>query len=216
MLASSLVVLLVVYGAGLARVWRSAGFGHGIRRSEALAFIAGWTTIALALSPRVDELADTWQFAHMVQHELLMVVAAPLVAAGAPLIVLLWAVPGRLRRRGLEFLRRRPITLAWAFLTAPASVFVRAWDRALVLASAGVVRLRARTRGRARGAASLFLRHGGALLVGNRPRPVRPPRLRRRGRLRLCHRASRRRAWRAADAVAAGLVRAVPDGEAGA
>ena len=98
MLASSLVLLLVVYGAGLVRAWQSAGVGHGIRRSEALAFASGWMAIALALSPPVDELADTWQFAHMVQHELLMVVAAPLVAAGAPLIVLLWAVPGQRRR----------------------------------------------------------------------------------------------------------------------
>ena len=60
----------------------------------------------------------------MVQHELLMVVAAPLVAAGAPLIALLWAVPAGFRRRGLESVRRRPITLAWAFFTAPAVVFV--------------------------------------------------------------------------------------------
>jgi putative membrane protein len=124
MLATSVVLLLIVYGAGLARAWRSAGYGRGIRRAEALAFAGGWITIALALSPMVDELADTWQFAHMVQHELLMVIAAPLVAAGAPLIALLWAVPGRLRRRGLESLRRRPITSAWAFITAPATVFV--------------------------------------------------------------------------------------------
>ena len=124
MLASSLALLLIVYGVGLTRAWRSAGVARGIRRSEALAFAGGWVTIALALSPPVDVLADTWQFAHMVQHELLMIVAAPLVAAGAPLIVLLWAVPGQLRRRGLESLRRRPITLTWALLTAPASVFV--------------------------------------------------------------------------------------------
>jgi len=49
MLASSLVLLLVVYGAGLVRAWQSAGVGHGIRRSEALAFASGWMAIALAL-----------------------------------------------------------------------------------------------------------------------------------------------------------------------
>jgi len=124
MLATSLVLLLSVYATGLVRAWRSAGYGRGIRRSEALAFAGGWTTIAIALSPLVDARADVWFFAHMAQHELLMVVAAPLVAAGAPLIALLWAVPGPLRRRGLEAIRRRPLTLAWAFLTAPATVFV--------------------------------------------------------------------------------------------
>ena len=33
----------------------------------------------------------------MVQHELLMVVAAPLIAVGAPLVGMLWAMPSRLR-----------------------------------------------------------------------------------------------------------------------
>jgi putative membrane protein len=124
MAVSSLVLLLIVYGAGLARVWRSAGYGRGIRRSEALAFAGGWTAMAVALSPPMHELSDAWLVGHMLQHELLMVVAAPLVAAGAPLIALLWAAPGPFRRRALESLRQPPMTTAWAVLTAPAAVFL--------------------------------------------------------------------------------------------
>ena len=124
MAVSSLVLLLIVYGAGLARLWRSAGYGRGIRRSEAWAFAGGWTAMAVALSPPMDELSEVWLFGHMVQHELLMVVAAPLVAAGAPVIALLWAVPGGFRRRALESLRRPPMTMAWTVLTAPAAVFL--------------------------------------------------------------------------------------------
>jgi putative membrane protein len=124
MLASSLALLLVVYAAGLMRVWRSAGYGRGIRPAEALAFAAGWTAIAVALSPPIDELSDTWLVAHMMQHELLMVVAAPLIAVSAPLIAALWAVPAGLRRRALEAVRRRPVTTLWTFFTAPAAVFL--------------------------------------------------------------------------------------------
>jgi putative membrane protein len=124
MLVSSLVLLLILYGAGLARVWRSAGYGRGIRRSEVWAFAGGWTAMAIALSPPMDELSETWLAGHMIQHELLMVVAAPLVAAGAPLIAVLWAVPGGFRRRALESLRQPPMTTAWALLTAPAAVFI--------------------------------------------------------------------------------------------
>jgi putative membrane protein len=80
--------------------------------------------MVVALSPPMDELSEAWLAGHMLQHELLMVVAAPLVAAGAPVIALLWAVPGGFRRRALEALRRPPMTLAWAVLTAPAAVFV--------------------------------------------------------------------------------------------
>jgi putative membrane protein len=124
MLASSLVLLLLVYGAGLWRVWRSAGLGGGIRFVEAGAFLLAWTTIAVALSPPVDELTDTWQFAHMVQHELLMVVAAPLMAMSAPLFAFVWAAPAGVRRRALASLRRRPVTVLWAAVTAPLSVFL--------------------------------------------------------------------------------------------
>jgi putative membrane protein len=124
MLVSSLGLLLIVYAAGLRRVWRSAGYGHGIRPLEALAFAIGWIAIAIALSGPVDELSDRWLAAHMVQHELLMAVAAPLIAASAPLIALLWAAPAALRRRALDAVRRPPILAAWAILTAPMTVFL--------------------------------------------------------------------------------------------
>jgi putative membrane protein len=93
MLATSLGLMLVVYVSGLARAWRSAGYGRGIQRSEALAFAAGWMIIAVALSPLVDEPAETWLFAHMVQHELLMVIAAPLLVAARPVVALRLALP---------------------------------------------------------------------------------------------------------------------------
>jgi putative membrane protein len=124
MLVSSLVLLLLVYGAGVARVWRHAGYGRGVRPLEAAAFACGWVAIVAALSPPHDEWSETWLVAHMVQHELLMVVAAPLIAVSAPLIALLWATPSVLRSRALGEVRRRPIMVAWAALTAPLSVFV--------------------------------------------------------------------------------------------
>jgi len=123
MLVVSLTVLLAVYGAGLWRVWRSAGFGQGIRPRQALAFAGGWIAIAVALSPPMDELSDTRLFAHMIQHELLMVVAAPLIAFSAPLIAVLWAAPSGIRRPALKAIRRPPITIAWLAITAPASEF---------------------------------------------------------------------------------------------
>jgi putative membrane protein len=123
MLAGSLALLLMVYGIGLIRLWRSAGYGRGIRPLEAIAFAGGWVAVAIALSPALDELSDTWLVAHMVQHELLMVVAAPLIAVSAPLIALLWTVPRDLRRRVLKAARQPSIALPWAALTAPVSVF---------------------------------------------------------------------------------------------
>ena len=124
MRVSSLAILLGVYAAGVARLWRNAGYGHGIRRFEALTFACGWLALVVALSPSLDEWSDTWLAAHMVQHELLMVVAAPLIAASSPLIALLWATPSSMRRRALDAIRRRPLALAWSALTSPLAVFL--------------------------------------------------------------------------------------------
>jgi len=117
-------VLLALYGVGLVRVWRSAGYGHGVRPYQVVAFCCGWIAMAAALSPPMDEWSDTWIVAHMLQHELLMAVAAPLMAMGAPLVAFLWATPARVRRPMLSSVRSRPISAAWAALTAPLTVFL--------------------------------------------------------------------------------------------
>ena len=75
-------------------LWRTAGYrprrpavrGAGIRGRDG-------SRSLVALSPPLDEWSEQWLAAHMVQHELLMVVAAPLIAVGAPLVAMLWAMP---------------------------------------------------------------------------------------------------------------------------
>ena len=125
MLASSLALLVGTYMIGVVRLWRNAGYGRGIRPLEAAAFASGWVALVVALSPPLDEWSETWLVAHMVQHELLMVIAAPLIALSAPLVALLWAVPSGVRRRALDSVRRRPIiTAVWATLSSPAAVFL--------------------------------------------------------------------------------------------
>lgn len=123
MLVSSLALLLAVYGTGVIRVWRNAGYGRGVSPLEASAFTGGWVAIAIALSPPMDALSDASLAWHMVQHTLLLVVAAPLMAVSGPLIAVLWAAPAGLRRRTLDAVRRPPITSFWAMITAPAAVF---------------------------------------------------------------------------------------------
>ena len=85
-----------IYAGGVWRLWRHAGVGRGISRMQAAAFAAGWLALVVALVSPLDAISD-WLFsAHMIQHELLMVVAAPLMAASSPLIALGWLF----RRRG--------------------------------------------------------------------------------------------------------------------
>ena len=118
----------VVYAVGVVRLWRSAGYGRGVRPLEALAFAPAGSRSSIALSPPLDEWSEQWLAAHMVQHELLMVVAAPLIAVGAPLIGMLWALPAacagtrssaqssarRCRRLGDDSPRRRRCSCSMA------------------------------------------------------------------------------------------------------
>ena len=93
MLVSSLAALAIVYAVGVIRLWRHAGYRRGIGLFDVLAFSCGWLSLVVALSPPLDELSEQSLMAHMVQHELLMVMAAPLVAISLPLVATLWAMP---------------------------------------------------------------------------------------------------------------------------
>jgi putative membrane protein len=108
--------LAIAYAIGLSRAGR-AGWA-------AAAWAAGVAALALALSPPLDAWADARLSGHMVQHALLTMVAAPLLAAGAPVRLALRA----LRRDGRRRLGRalhRPVVrglahpaFGWAAFTA--------------------------------------------------------------------------------------------------
>ena len=95
--AAMLAIAITLYIAGLRRLAASGGLIH-VARWEIASFVAGWAVLALALLSPLATLSE-WLFSvHMTQHELLMVVAAPLIAIGRPLVPMLWALPGRWRR----------------------------------------------------------------------------------------------------------------------
>ena len=93
----SIVLLAALYGLGLSRLWRSAGRGHGVSVMQVAAFYASILTLLVALCSPIDAVADVLFSAHMLQHVLLITVAAPLAVLGAPLLPLLWALPRAFR-----------------------------------------------------------------------------------------------------------------------
>jgi putative membrane protein len=60
----------------------------------------------------------------MTQHEILMLVSAPLLVFGRPLFVMMWAFSQRSRERIGHWTKRRDVSTAWRAVTAPASVFL--------------------------------------------------------------------------------------------
>ena len=118
-----LIASAAVYAAGVVRLWRHAGVGQGVSRAQVAAFAAGVATLYIALE-WLHELSEQLFAVHMIQHELLMLVAAPLVAIASPLVVYLWVLPAA-SRRGVMLTLRRPIVVAvWSAVTAPAVVWL--------------------------------------------------------------------------------------------
>lgn len=93
-----LLLSAALYVAGLQRLWSSATTGAGVSRGQAACFATGWIACAAALVTPIDALGSALFWVHMVQHELLMLVAAPLLVLGRPLPVWLWALPAGWRR----------------------------------------------------------------------------------------------------------------------
>jgi len=87
-----------LYAKGIVALWRKAGVGRGIRRSQAVNFALGWAALAGSLLAPIAVWADRSFAVHMIQHELLMVVAAPLIVLGRPLEAWTWGLSGSARR----------------------------------------------------------------------------------------------------------------------
>jgi putative membrane protein len=119
----ALIVAGLAYAAAAARQATPPGGGKLQGWIERACFAGGWAVLLLALSPPVANLSDALFAAHMTQHELLMLVAAPLVVLGRPLAVLPWLLP----RRQRLVLRRLPgscVSRAWERVTRPLTVLV--------------------------------------------------------------------------------------------
>ncbi len=112
------------YAGGFARLSKRAGFGRGVSPIAAAAFAAGWVVLVAALISPLDALGSALFSAHMVQHELLMIIAAPLLVLGRPLAVWVWAFPPESRSLLGRFFHRPAWRVPWLALTTPFSAWV--------------------------------------------------------------------------------------------
>ena len=119
-----LIITLVLYLLGIQRLWRRAGPGRGISSWAVASFMAGWLTMAIAVVSPVAWLSEILFSVHMTQHTLLMLVAAPLLAFGQPMLAWLWAFNDRQRERIARPFRGARVVNAWHHATSPLAVFL--------------------------------------------------------------------------------------------
>jgi putative membrane protein len=115
----SVALSAVFYVLGL-RSLRGAGF----RWWEIAAFILGLTSVLIALVSPLDALSDALFSAHMSQHEILMLVSAPLLVVGRPLIAFLWAFGPKQRERIARWTQRATVRRVWRTATMPVLVLL--------------------------------------------------------------------------------------------
>lgn len=104
---AGLVLAGVLYGRGLARLHSQTRWPSPVRPAHVVAFAAALLALAVALVSPVETAASSLFTAHMVQHLLLIVVAAPLLVIGRPGLVATAGLPTPPRRL-LRRTRARP------------------------------------------------------------------------------------------------------------
>lgn len=114
-----LVIVLLLYGVGLGRLWRRSRNGHARLRREAWLFGAGWLVLAAALVSPLHEAGERSFAMHMIEHELIMLVAALLLAISGAGPVLLWGLPGAGRRGIGRLLHTTAIEKSWKGVSGP-------------------------------------------------------------------------------------------------
>ena len=97
--------MLIVAGAYAVGWWRLHRRGGSVSGWRVAASGGGLLSLFIALSAPLEQLAHASFAAHMVQHLLLIVVAAPLLLLANPFAALVWALPAPVRAGAGRWLR---------------------------------------------------------------------------------------------------------------
>jgi cytochrome c oxidase assembly factor CtaG len=96
-------------------------FGEAGERGSAIGrgalCLAGWLSLAGALVSPLHALGEQLFTFHMIEHEIIMAVSAPLLVLANPVGTLLWSLPHRLRILVGRAMRRDPVARCWQWVT---------------------------------------------------------------------------------------------------
>lgn len=118
-----LVLTAVLYLTGSRRQF-------GLTNLQKVCFWSGWLTLVVALVSPVHPMGEVLFSAHMVQHELLMIIAAPLLVLSRPLVTFLWAIPFSSRRALGRWSKSPVVHNPWVWITMPLAAW---WIHAVAI-----------------------------------------------------------------------------------
>jgi putative membrane protein len=117
--ALALIAIAILYIGGLLRLWRRAGIGHGAPAHAGVLFALGWIALSVTVLTPLHDIGRVVFSLHMVEHEILMVVAAPLLVLARPSPIFLWAVGRTMSRWIHAAVTLPPVRSAWTFASRP-------------------------------------------------------------------------------------------------
>ena len=98
---------------------RGARISRGAAAPQFACFWGGWVFLAGSLISPVHPLGEVLFSAHMAQHEILMLVAAPLLVLSRPLVPMLWGLPITWRRALGQWSKGRMVQGVWRSISQP-------------------------------------------------------------------------------------------------
>lgn len=91
----SLLIVSAAYLKGFANIYRR----KSLSSKELIFFSISILVLIIALMSPLDKWSDELQAWHMIQHMLIMMIAAPFFVLAVPLFVFLWSLPLKIRHR---------------------------------------------------------------------------------------------------------------------
>ena len=122
-IVTPLILTVTLYGVGILKRLRIPGNTQRSMRS-AVYFLLAISSLIIALDSPIHEISEQLFWVHMTQHEILMLVSAPLLVLSRPLVPFLWALPQASRERVANLGRSRPFKAAWSGLSLPLSAWL--------------------------------------------------------------------------------------------
>lgn len=110
---------VALYAVGWRRLRQRASRHMVLPTWRLYCFLGGLGTVWVALLSPLAQYDDLLFFMHMIQHLLLVLIAAPLILLGAPLLPMLWALPRNLRVELGRLFSPGPIQRVFTVLTHP-------------------------------------------------------------------------------------------------
>ena len=139
-----LLIAGVLYVLGSSALARRAVVGRRVRGWHSGAYIAGWLSLTLALVSPLHWLGEHLFTFHMIEHEIVMAISAPLLVISRPVGTFLWSMPRHGRVAVGRFLRRRALTASWQWMRSGGNatllhgVAIWAWHAPLLFDAAVV------------------------------------------------------------------------------